>query len=265
MAGLDRLNLRILIGAGSFTDAAAALRLLEGSPLPLFTGLGGLFIEEPDLFAACGIPRQRVVLPSGATTLAPTASQVRLLLRADARAFERAGSETAKTARAGWAFAREEGELVATSLRAAKGWDVLLMGYRRVHPKTGKVVVIKNTDTTSEKMDAMSEILSRRFRTDCLNFSVSSQAKTPNAPEPPASYRFETMDTCLRALARTNCLVVLVDLNDGPFRSAGDLSRILEAARCPVMVFGAQAGADALEHTTHFPDPDLNGAPENPT
>ncbi|MGA9254013.1 MAG: hypothetical protein WBV71_16365 [Roseobacter sp.] len=244
MAAASHLDLRILVGAGSFTDAAAALRIIEGFPSSLFSGLGGLFIEETDMFTACQMPHQQVVLPSGIRTLAPTVAQIKLLLRADARAFERAVSKTAQTANAGWAFAEDRGDLIATSLRAAKGWDVLLMGYRRVHPKTGKVVVLKDENTSGDTMDTVADRLSDKFSADRVALSVAPLTKTAQSTR---CRRFETLDDCLHAIARMNSLVVLLDLDQGPVHSASDLARVIGAARCPVMVFGAQSQATADE------------------
>lgn len=240
MAGSDDLDLRILIGAGSFTDAAAALRIVQGLPDPLFSGLGGLLVEEPEVFTACRIPHQQVVLPSGLRTMAPTVPQIKLMLRADARAFQRAVSQVAKTANAKWAFAEGTGDLIATSLRATKGWDVLLMGYRRVHRSIGKVVVIKHATTKDDKMDIVSQSLSYEFSTGRAVFSVRPPTEATRAPQSSVSCSFDTFDDCLRAIARTNSLVVLLDLDQGPVSNPADLARVMDAARCPVMVFGAQ-------------------------
>lgn len=258
MSGLDRLDLRILIGAGSFSDAAAALQIVEGLPRPLFSGLGGLFIEEPDVFTTCQMPHQQIVSPSGIRTLAPKVSDIKLLLRADARAFERAVLRAAQTVGAGCAFAEEQGDLIATSLRAAKGWDVLLIGYRRVHPKRGKVVVIKNARPLDETIDTVSSSLSHTFSTERIILSVAPQRETAKAAQSISSRQFDSVGDCARALARINCLVVLLDLAQGPVSNTPDFSRILDAARCPVMAFGAQkrASTDEISSTAQS---DLSG------
>ena len=254
-------ELRILIGASSFSDAAAALRLVERLPHPLFSGLGGLLIAEPEMFVACQIPRQRVVLPSGTTVLAPAVAQLRLLLQADARAFQDAISRTAESAHASWVFEQDQGDLISTSLRAASGWDVLLMGYRRFHAKTGKVIVLTNAGPINDEMNRMSERLAREFAADRVVFSIAAPTSASDTAQKPASYRFETLDDCMHALARTNGLAVLLDLSRGPVCSQRELTRVLDAARCPVMVFGASTATATLEHSTQIPAAQTSGPP----
>lgn len=248
----DFPELHVLVGAGSFSDAQAALRLVQRLPNPLFAGLGGLLIAEPEVFAACKIRRQRVILPSGAMVGAPAPSELQLLMQADAHAFQDAISNLAESARAGWVFEQDQGDLISTSLRAAGRWDVLLMAHRRIHPKTGKVILLRDANAISDKMQFVSQSLSRAFLTDKVELSVAGLQDSPDTQQSETSRRFETLDDCIHALARANGLVVLLDLKGGPITSQSDLARVLDAARCPVMIFGAAEPAQ-LEHSTQIP------------
>lgn len=251
MATPDTARLRILVGAGSFVDAEQALRIIARLPADTLAGLGGILVEEVDTLVACQIPHQRVVLPDGTTRLAPDLSQVRTLLKADARAFRKSLENTAKPDRADWVFAQDKGDLVGAALRAAQGWDVLIFGYRQVHKVTGKVVTISGSGAASPEIDAAADSLKRQFVTDRIDMSVSA------APNPRAdTQRFSSFDECLRTLARTNALAVLVDLSQGPVKNHEDLARLLEAARCPLFVFGASPMQSLLGHSIHVaPDP----------
>lgn len=252
MAGHSNPSLRILIGAGSFPDAAAALRLIERLPQLVFLGLGGFLIEDPRTVLACQRPSQRIVLPSGTTRPAPSLSQARLLLQADARAFQHAGGKLAKAVSTGWTFSQGQGDLVTTALHAAQAWDILLMGNRPVHKKIGKVIVLTDNTNVGGIMDTVSKDLCRTYACGHVTFSVDAAPAVPSA----RAYRLKTLDDCIHTLGRMSGLAVLLDLAHGPVRTAHDLARVLDAARCPVMVFGASRATATLEHSTQIPEPD---------
>lgn len=252
MVDVRHPKLRILVGAISFSDAAAALRLIERLPQLWFSGLGGLLIEDPGTVLAYQFPHKRIVSPSGNTRLVPSVSEAQLLLQADAKAFRDAGSRTAKSANAGWTFAHGQGDLVATALHAAQTWDILLMGYNPVQKQIGKVILLSDHSVVGGAMDAVSEGLCRACSCDRVILSAGAAASDRAA----RSYQFETLDDCIRTLGRMNGLVVLVDLAHGPVNTVHDLTRVLEAARCPVMVFSASSAQAKLEHSTQIPDPD---------
>ncbi|MCO4849072.1 MAG: hypothetical protein KC448_14005 [Yoonia sp.] len=251
----------ILVGAGSFVDAAAALRVVEKLPSSFRANLGGVLIEELDTFAACQIPKQRIILLSGTTTLAPSQSQVRTLIEADARAFQSSLARAADPNGTNWVFAQYKGELVGTSLRAAKGWDILVIGYRRVHKIQGKVILLTALGRSSDEMDLASRNLSQQFAVDRIAFSVKTDASDAARQLHSNAIEFDTFNDCLSALTRTNALAVLVDLKRGPVRNQIDLARLLEAARCPLIVFGASGAHALLEHSIQIPPITARGPP----
>ncbi|MGC1505306.1 MAG: hypothetical protein WA782_14345 [Sulfitobacter sp.] len=248
-----RPGLRILVGAGCFVDAAAALRIVARLPGSSLAGLGGVLVEESDILATCQIPRQRVVLASGATAMAPNLSQVRALLKADARAFQQSLANTADPTGAGWVFTQDKGELVGTALHAATGWDVLVIGHRQVHAVPGKIVVLEATTPSRDSVTVVSERLSKQLSVERILFSVGTEGGMTTADHPPDGFRFASFDQALKALARTNAQAVLVDLSHGPVHDLADLVRLLEAARCPLVVFGASGMNALLEHSTQVP------------
>lgn len=253
MNTVRRPGLRILVGAGSYADAAAGLRIIEHLPSTFFAGLGGILVEEVDIFATCQIPDQRIVLLSGKTALAPSHAQLHTLLRADARAFRRILARAAGPSGAQWAFMQDKGELVRTALRAAAGWDVLVLGYRQIHKIPGKIILLQDSGTPSAEMEEASSRLSHQLSAQRVVFSIRENGDDGLDAPPSTAHQFKTLDDALAALGRQNAQAVLVDFARGPIRDQTDLLRLLEAARCPVVVFGASNNPSLLEHNTHIP------------
>jgi len=253
MKTAQRAGLRILVGACSFADAAAGLRIVEQFPRSFFAGLGGILVEEVDMIATSQIPNQRIVLLSGKTALAPSHAQLRSHFRADARAFRRVLVRAATPHGTQWTFMQDKGELVQTALRAAAGWDVLVLGYRHLHRIPGKIIVLQTSRNPSVEVEEASSRLSKQLSAERIVFSVRQNGEKAIGARASKNLQFDTLDDALRALTRQNAQVVLTEFQDGPLHSQTDLLRLLEAARCPVVVFGASDTGSLLEHNTHFP------------
>lgn len=253
MEETGRPGLRVLVSAGCFVDAAAALRLVARLPSGFLAGLGGVLIEESGMLATCQIPLQRVVSASGATVTAPSVSQVRALLKADARAFQKSLALTADPTGAGWVFAQDKGELVGTALRAATGWDVLVIGYRQVHQIPGNIVVLESANPPQDAVTALSDRLAKHLSADRVVFSVDNEGNKTTVVQSADRFYFESLDHALKTLARTNAQAVLIDLAYGPIHNLVDLTRLLEVARCPLVVFSTSGMNALLEHSTQIP------------
>ncbi len=254
---------RILVGAGSFVDAAAALRIAERLGADLSADLGGVFIEEVATLAICEIPNQRVVLTSGATMLAPDRSQVQALMHADARAFEQSLARTARTNGVKCFFAQETGDLVRTALRAAAGWDILVIGYRKVHPVRGKIIIFQEDDAPNEDLEISAGVLARRLSIDQVVFSVRAEDAKRAFGDTERRNQFGSLQDALDAVAGTNVEAVFVDLLNGPFRDPNDLARLLEVSRSPLVLFGASKVEEISERSGHIPPVPNDGEPTN--
>lgn len=241
-------DLRILVGAGSYADAAAAFRLVGRLADTFRAKLGGILVEEhtADL---CQIPNQRVVQTSGTTMLAPSLAQVSTLIEADARAFRKSLAIAAHPRRAHWIFAQERGDLVDAALQAAADWDVLIIGYRQVHKMRGKIVLLGDPSPCAGPMETIAAQLSDQLNAERVSFVIEDAPKLG----PSAGIRFDTLDEILIALSRLNTESVLLDLRQGPVKTQSDLARILEAARCPVIVFGTATKQALLAHSIQVP------------
>lgn len=253
MSDANRIPTRILVGAGSYVDAAAALRIVERLVRDADFGLGGILVEEVTTLAICEIPNKFVVSRSGATVRAPDKIQLRNLMAADARAFRESLSRTAMTTGTNSVFTQEAGELISTALRAAVGWDILVIGYRRFNAVPGKIVLLEGSGVATGEMNQAAALLARQFSVGQVVFSVDPEFTDQNAAHNPMHRHFMTLQQAVTALARTNAQAVLVDLVDGPLRNADDLARLLDVARCPLIIFGASNVHTLSEHSTHVP------------
>jgi hypothetical protein len=248
-----RTGLRILVGAASFADAVAGVRIVQKLPSSFCAGLGGLLVEEVDIFTACEIPDQRIVLSSGKTALAPNLSQLRTLLNADARAFRRLLAQASRPGATQWAFMQDKGELVRTALQAATGWDVLVLGYRQTSKVLGKVILLQKSGPPSENVQEAFSRLSHRLAGEPIVFSIKENGDEAVSAQTSNTIQFKTLDDALRVLARTNAQAVVVDFARGPIHNQNDLLRLLEAARCPVFVFDASNPSSVLENSMQIP------------
>lgn len=239
-------DLRILVGAGSYADAAAAFRLVGRLADTFRAKLGGILVEEHTV-DLCQIPNQRVVQTSGTTMLAPSLAQVRTLIEADARAFRKLLATAAQPHSAHWIFAQERGDLVDAALQAATDWDVLIIGYRQVHKMRGKIVLLGDPSPHEGPMETIAAQLSDQLNAERVSFVIE------DAPDPSGGTRFDTLDEILIALSRLSTEAVLLDLRQGPVKTQSDLARILEAARCPVIVFGTATKQALLAHSIQVP------------
>ncbi|SEQ14711.1 hypothetical protein [Thalassovita taeanensis] len=243
---------RLLIGAGSFADALGALRLAERLAETLAGDLGGLLVEEAVVTEVVGLPGQRVVTASGTLVVAPTRQQVRTLMEGDAKAFRDTLSGLAQSRTRNWSFERRHGDLIGGLCEAARGWDLLLLGYRETHRRAGRVVLIAPPTGASQVAPDLAEDLAKALRTDLYVLSLDADAAMP---EDEGGHREQfTSDTAmLGRISRMNASAVVLDLSTGPLRTHNQLRHLLAAARCPVLVLGAAQGEPSIEHTTQIP------------
>lgn len=233
-------RMRVLIGAASFVDAVEALHIANQFPHSFYTSLGGLLIEEPDTFAVCTLPNQHVISQSGTAKQAPALSEIRCMIAADARAFKQsiammAGPQNKNTQ---WVFEQNEGNLVTSALRTAAKWDILILGHRKANAFKGNIITLTGPRPMNDAMEMTAQKLSLVANKDPIGFFVAPDGGASQSLHPAHTQGFRTFEDCLAAIARTNALAVLVDLHNGPVHNHQTLSLLLEAARCPVIVFG---------------------------
>lgn len=253
MTRLPATGTRILVGASSFVDARAALHLLGRLMEKWQPSIGGVLVEDTASLAVCTLPNQRVITPGGTVAMAPTASQIRTLIEADARAFKQSLAQLAGDAGAPWTFERDIGDLVQTGLNMARAWDILIFAHRNLHPIAGKVVLLESSASADSPVRDMAKLLSAHLTAENVVLTVSETAYRTTEDQTSSRQTSATLDEALGRLARLNAQAVLVDLSRGPVHTAEELHRLIEVARCPIFVFGTVSATSLLEHTIQMP------------
>jgi hypothetical protein len=244
---------RILIGAGSFADAETAIRLADRIAANLPAELGGVLVDEGLMIGIVSLPGQRVVSSGGALQLPPSVQQVSNLIQADAKAFRHRLSTIARGRTVKWSFEQRSGDLISGLCEAAKGWDILLLGYREMHKRPGQVVVVAYASPRAEKAKKLANDLARVLKADVLELCLFSDEDGAKTSDPGCS-AVNSEHELLLQLERISASAVVVDLAASPLRSGDQLRHLLEAARCPVFVLGAEQG---FVTASHVEKPDL--------
>lgn len=224
---------RILVGAASFDDARTAMRMAELLAAHLPAEMGGILIDDTALADLARLPSQRVITPGGALTVLPSAREIESLLAGDARAFQRMLVELARQHTLKWSFERRQGELIGGLCEAARGWDVLLLGYRALHKRRGRVVLLAPDETLPARADALAHTLAHALATEMLTVRPGN-----NATFADGHHEHTDLDALLMRIGRLNAAAVVLDLDAGPLRTHDALRQLLHAARCPLLVLG---------------------------
>ncbi|WP_294606597.1 hypothetical protein [uncultured Roseovarius sp.] len=255
MTPTSRTNMRILIGASSFADAQAALRIARNMLAGPTGQLGGLLIEDETLRSICHCPNQRVISASGTLIYLPSPTQIRTMMNADAQAFRRRLAEIAAPSTSRWTFEQGAGDLVESSLKSGQDWDILIFGYRALHPVPGKIVVFENTTTAHTEAVAMGEVLADQFKAQTVVYRIGADTPPQAEQGQIAARHFVTLQAALAQLARINAQAVVIDLARGPVRSSDQVKALLNASRCPIVILNSSSAEPALEHNVQIPQP----------
>lgn len=226
MSAPVRERWRFLIGAVSFADAESVLRLAETLSAALTLDLGGLLIEDTD---ATGSPQVRLVTSSGALVPGPSAEQAALISRAEARAFRAALSRLAAARGVGWSFETRTGGLVSGLIGESRGWDLLAIGYRQINRTSGRIILLETARREGGEAEAVVDAL-----------AAAPGARVERLPWPDDG---DTLDR----LSRSHAAAVVVDLSGGKTLAEEELRRLIDAARCPLLIVGAGPRPDAPE------------------
>ena len=231
---------RILIGAECFADAKAAMVIAEHLVRLVSAELGGLLLEDAEFEQIVATPHQRIITAEGTFLAAPTQAQIRRAVAGDARAFRASLERVASGLAINWSFAQRSGALFPLLREAASDWDLLVIGHRGIHRRAGRVVVIQPLSADTPEVRGLIEGLAGALRAEILQVVAAPEHdRGGGGMADPA-----TEDQMLARIGRLNAAVVVVDATAGPLRTEDQLRHLLDAARCPVLVFGA-AGIQA--------------------
>ncbi|WP_137700648.1 hypothetical protein [Marimonas lutisalis] len=220
---------RVLVGAGSLADARAALALAGPLSELMPADLGGVFLEE-ELFAELDEgPYSAFVSVWGTVQASP--ARLRAVLESEGKAFRKALGELTGAAEADLSFRRHRGEHVASLCTLARGWDIVVLGYAAPRPARLVIIQIGAPGPSAGDGPGLADILAKRMGAQILTAPDGDEA------------------TLLRWLNRTRAMAVVLDMRHGPIRDQAQLRRLVDAARCPVLI----TGADTAQGTGESP------------
>lgn len=222
---------RVLIVASGYADAAPAIGPAAALAGLLRAAMVGVLAREPLTELAEGAP----VLPAaGGAAQALTREALERAWSADARAFRQLLSRTALAARLGWEFRSDSGASVDLALRLRQPGDMVLLGYRQLYRRRGPVVVLgAPAPAAGGTLDASAKLAqglagALRLRAMTLALPVEGEGSGEAA--------------LLEELSAS-----LLVLSPRAARAPGQLTALLEAARCPVLI-GPEEGDEQSPH-----------------
>ncbi len=214
---------RMLVGAESYADAEAALRLVTILATGRSVDLGGLLVLDAALEGAPRWPGQRIVTETGMMLLAPSQDQMRSLIESEARAFRGRLNEIAHACALGCSFEAKTGDLMRSIAQAVDAWDVLLLGHRTLHRRVGPVVYLDASPDYASDARSVAALLADALKTSAIALDARTGAADPK------NRVFSRID-------RLNASAVVIDAGKKPVLTLQELSLLLERARCPVVV-----------------------------
>ena len=231
---------RVLVCAANFAGAQSALAIADRLVQLFGMDIGGLFPEDFAALDKVVSPGQRIVTATGTLLVAPSRGQLEQVFSGEARAFQGALSRLAERHTLTWSFERRSGEMMESLCQAARGWDILLIGQRRLRDRSGPVLNVGSAGQDSDQNHDLTARLARALGTYVTDLTAATETA-------------EDRQAILARVSRMHGALVVTDATHGPFRSEEELRQLIDAARCPVLVTGASGLHSALEHSTQIP------------
>jgi hypothetical protein len=239
MSALKNPPQRLLIGAASYTDAQGALKIAEMLARSLAVDLGGLLVEDTIVGELIERPGQRVVTGGGSILLAPSSQAVHTMMQREAKAFRTALAALAQAGSRKWFFEHRQGELISGLCSASRSHDLLLVGHSSLYAHARNVVFIRSSDAASEDAGQLARNLAQDLQATLVTLVLNSGASDPDTSDRD-SESFTNAVAMLEWISRANISAVVLDLSAGPFREHAQVRQLLAAARCPVLMLGAE-------------------------
>ena len=224
MSAATARRTRLLLGAGSFSDAESALKLVELLGERMAADLRGLFIEAP----VGALTSRHVISMTGQLIETPTAEDAARATNRDARAFRRRLSLLAQSRTVEWSFEQRSGDVATCLCETAQDWDIALMGSGPLHHAPGRVVCIAPASAQAQEL---AQALAGVLGVDLLSLSLSQDE---------GDERFTSQTGLLARLNRLNAAALVADWGMPPLSNEKDLRDLITAARCPVLLLGSR-------------------------
>ena len=237
---------RIVVGATCYADARSVIEISAFLAESIKGELQAVLIEEEAVFSLSARPAARVTL-SGGMSRPVTAQAMMDAFQRDAAAFEKAVRETAAKRAVDWSFETRRGEFpVALNHNLTTG-DLIVFGYQVPGRLPGEFLVVDYTNDLDvsliELAANVAHEMKRPLHVVLLRKSPDHAIKVSDH----ARSRMEQLAVNLTILDQDNSQSALLDavrharvatvmVSAELVRDVG-LARLLENARCPVIVF----------------------------
>ncbi len=228
--GGGRVRRRVVLGATCYADAEGGLGIAVELARHAGAELHGLLVREEASLSAVRVFRARAVSFTGEPSAEVTETALLNAYRADARRFAERLGGAARLARIAAEFRATEGRLWDAVQKAAGPGGVAVFGYRRALGDSGSVVLVLGQGRAAPGFAApLATGLKKRLL-------VLSEASPPPGVE---GERFKGPDELLRRLDALSPAAVIVAADPAALPPP---TRLVEAARCPVVFAAADDG-----------------------
>ncbi|SDC34993.1 hypothetical protein [Ruegeria marina] len=233
MSGTIRPKRHLLVAGMSFADVESALSLARLIVERLPATPSGLLVETQFANLVTG-ERHRIVAAGGLLREIPSIEQLKRITSGEARMLKALLAGLAAGGSAPGTFDVAEGDLVTCACAALGEEDVLLLCQRRILRLRGSVLLLGAASLHSETSLAVAQALAR------ANAAILQEI--PLSDDVDEAAVFALVD-------RSPATAIIVDLNIGPIRTEEGLRRLVSAARCPVVVIGANRTRQSVADT----------------
>lgn len=228
---------RVLLGATCYTDAEGTMQIAVLAAREIGAELHGLLVVDESILAAASAPRARSVGFSGARIAQISAEQMQAAFRADARRFREQLLRTARGASLGAGFRQERGRLAAVLEQGAGAGDLIVYGFRRAPRDSDCVILIASATDPAPRLTALAAHLSEGLGKPLIVLVPAQTAEVRPAPLAGLAgvdvIAFDTPEALLARLERCRPAVVVAS---GPYAALPPVARLLDAARCPLIL-----------------------------
>jgi hypothetical protein len=136
---------QVIICATCFADASSAIDIAALLAKKLKLEIKAYFIEDESAFLAASLPFTRAISVNGGSSQATHAAMRDAYLR-DAKTYEIALSNAARTAALTWSFEQVKGHPETLLVDAKAKGDLILFGFQRLHKQKGALGIIQRVN-----------------------------------------------------------------------------------------------------------------------
>ncbi len=213
---------QVILSATCFADASSAIELATFLAKKLKFEIKAYFIEDESAFLAASLPFARAISVTGGSSQVTHAAMRDAYLR-DAKTYERTLSNAARTAALTWSFEQVKGHSETLLVDAKTKGDLILFGFQRLQKQKGAIGVIQESELPNSELTKLGVSLSR---------TLGLPLKTVTVPVS------DPAQEVINFLQNSSMTAIIL-----PYKTAMSvgISAVLEAGRCPVIVYDTTA------------------------